>query len=176
MSLTTAIEAQTALLASELPLLRPAIDAGTAFPVGTSAGARFWRTDLGAWGFYDGTQWLGPPQFATFAAWSGYAPYSASDFPLLIALTGNIIIDVFALHTYINTPNTTSAFWTFILYRDGTSIWTDDTQDRGVGNNDFSSTVGAQNAASFYNIGIAKTGNPGSVHLAATINFRRIYT
>lgn len=117
-ALQTAVEAQTALFATELPLLRTIATYGNVFPTSPVPYERFFRTDLGMSCYYDGTRWLSEEYHATFP-WRDVTKSAASDDAVLIDLSANIYITTYKLRFSVSTLNNSSNYWVFIPLIEG---------------------------------------------------------
>jgi hypothetical protein len=114
MSLTTAIEAQTALLASELPLLRPAIDAGTAFPVSASTYTRFFREDTGQEYYFDGAIWQSVQEYTLHSNYLSSIS-AAQTMIATIPSAESIVITRVTWNHRVSFPNDASLYWSLTV-------------------------------------------------------------
>ena len=176
MSITTAIEAQTVLLASELPLLRPAVDAGTAFPINPSSGARFWRTDLGMWGFYDGTRWLGPVVERSMSLFGFLMPTNTAGTILAASMYGAKYLLGASLSWLVNSANDGANHWHLTLYNDATASTIISTDVAAPSAWQHAAiTLNATHTFAMHQIFSAtKVGSPGLLYASASTRYRDI--
>lgn len=165
---------------------------GTAFPtVGSDGGAlqagtRFFRTDLGWAAYYDGTRWLTAHEYVLPIVYFSTISINtdSQNIPIPAATTYDIYITRETFITNVAATNNGSNFWTLIgqalntANSAATTILTFDTHldtaatyvvHEGV-------TTNIPANKTWYRTNAAKTGTPGNLTYAVSLNYRLVLT
>jgi hypothetical protein len=110
MSIITAIESQTALLAAELPLLRPAIASGTAFPINAPTYTRFFRTDTGQEYYFDGEMWRSVQEYTLHSNYLSSIS-AAQTMIATIPFAESIVVTRVTWNYKVYFPNDIALYW-----------------------------------------------------------------
>ncbi len=185
MSITTAIEAQTALLASELPLLRSMLSAGTVFPAVPTVNMRFFRTDLSIDCYYDGEKWLTVQEYMLCASALGVQSVAHSLIASIDYVTSVYVTRTVFTYLVTGTPHNGSNYWTCQLhigvrgdtgYPTGSLLTSAQNQTYLVNLYDsIGQTINAIKTNTAMLVGaIAKVGSPGSAYTSFIVYYRKI--
>lgn len=157
------------------------LGSGAAFPTTPPTSAVFFRTDLGMWAYYDGTQWLTVHEYvAPIVAWSVQNNAVVTDWAIRTDFAP--WITRVAIITRVDTTNNGTNFWTLNIQgvntarSASTAIVTALTSVDTVATNTSHETAPAMTPTnrSFFRLDPRTTGAPGVLTAAITIYYRLI--
>lgn len=159
---------------------------GTAFPTGIATGFLFFRTDLGWWCYYDGTQWLTEDEFVQTTTMATFAATNNSALDQLFPAEFAVFITRVAYTTSVAVTNNATNFWTITTAgvnlgkSAGTTIFSFTTAGDtvGVDTQRDTSAVTEDTPANrrYWRTAVTTTLAPGSITIHAQIRYRLIVT
>ncbi len=160
---------------------------GTVFPAQPGYGNNrpFFRTDLGWFCFYDGTQWLTAQEFTvtmqggTILTWTSISANASSIYSPPLRSDYAPYFTRHSTEVQVAVPNDGSKYWTITLHTvAGNTITTVITDGIGAGGwNFFGWAINAAIAgATAVYLSFAKTSTPGDLYCSMTLYYRLIVT